>query len=162
MYYQVHSNDVVIMDTFYNTPQAAEVAFYDAVERGDMALLDSVWSRDENVVCIHAGSNRIEGRAEVLDSFTDLFTDASGISYSITDTLQTGNDGLAIHLVREEVEIDGEVVSVMVATNIFHREEDGWRMLLHHASHEPDYRIDDFFEDFEDFEEEHESPPVLH
>lgn len=150
------------MQNIFETPQVAEAAFYDAVERGDMSLLAKVWSQDDNVVCIHAGSNRIEGRSEVLDSFTDLFSDNSGISYSITDTLQTGNDGLAIHLVREEVELDGEVVSVKVVTNIFHRENDGWHMLLHHASHEPDFRVDDFFEDFDDFEEDREPSPVLH
>ncbi|MBX2836485.1 MAG: nuclear transport factor 2 family protein [Gammaproteobacteria bacterium] len=150
------------MNKMYNTPQEAEAAFYDAVERGDLPVLSEVWSDNENIVCIHAGSQRIEGRSAVLDSFVDFIADNPCIEYSITDTLQTGTDSLAIHLVREEIEIDGQVVSVMVATNIYHREMDGWRMLLHHSSHEPDHRIADFFEDFDDFETEQESPPVLH
>jgi ketosteroid isomerase-like protein len=150
------------MATVFNTPQDAEAAFYDAIERCDLPLLEAVWSGDDTIVCIHPGSSRIEGRQAVVESFSDIFADAPAINYSITDTLQTGNDALAIHLVREEVEIDGQVVSVMVATNIYHREGEGWKMLLHHSSHEPDYRVDDLFDDFDDFEEEHEPPPVLH
>lgn len=158
----------------FETPGDAEAAFYDAIERGDMRALDNVWSSDENIVCIHPGSTRIEGRTDVLQSFSELFTDAPSLSFSIVDALHTGNDSLAIHLVREEIELDGQVVSVMVSTNIYHVEAGGWRMLLHHASHEPDMALDEAFEEFDEFDEfdnfdefdddepEPEPPPVLH
>ena len=147
----------------FNTPEEAEIAFYEAIEQSDIQALGRVWSLDDNIVCIHPGANRIEGRAQVLESFSDLFAESPSIGFSISDALQTESDGLAIHLVREEIEFDGQLVSVMVSTNIYHREDGGWRMLLHHSSHEPELTLeDDELEDFDDYDELPEPPPVLH
>lgn len=126
------------MRTTYKTPEDAEAAFYDAIERGDIDALENVWSNDDNVVCIHPGATRIEGRQAVMESFVQLFSEAPMLSFSLVDTLYTGNDCLAVHLVREEIALDGQVVSIMASTNIFQMEDGGWRMLLHHASPEPD------------------------
>jgi len=146
----------------FNTPEEAEIAFYEAIEQADIQALGRVWSLDENIVCIHPGANRIEGRAQVLESFSDIFAESPSIGFSISDALQTESDGLAIHLVREEIEFDGQLVSIMVSTNIYHKEDGGWRMLLHHSSHEPEPTEEDEFEDFDDFEDLSEPPPVLH
>ena len=149
----------------FNTPEEAEIAFYEAIERSDISALSQVWSLDDNIVCIHPGANRIEGRAEVLESFSDMFAESPSIGFSISDTLHTESDGLAIHLVREEIELEGQLVSVMVSTNIYHKEGGGWRMLLHHSSHEPESIVDtqcDEFDEFDDFDDMPEPPPVLH
>jgi len=147
----------------FNTPEEAEIAFYEAIEQADIKALGRVWSLDDNNVCIHPGANRIEGRAEVLESFSTMFAESPTIGFSISDALQTESDGLAIHLVREEIEFDGQLISVMVSTNIYHIEDGGWRMLLHHSSHEPESNLEDEFEDdFDDFEDLSEPPPVLH
>jgi len=101
----------------------------------------------------------------VLESFADLFVDAPTIQFSITDTVRGGVGSIAIHTVREEVHLDGQVISSMVATNIFQCDGSGsWRMVLHHSSHEPDMHVDEFFDDldFEDFDDDHDVPPVLH
>ena len=146
----------------FNTPEEAEIAFYEAIERGDINALGSVWSLDDSIVCIHPGANRIEGRAQVLESFSDMFAESPAIGFSISDSLQTQSDGLAIHLVREEIELNGQLISIMVSTNIYHKEDGGWRMLLHHSSHEPESHMSDEFEDFDEFDEPPEPPPVLH
>lgn len=146
----------------FDSPEEAEAAFYDAVERCDINALADVWSRDENIVCIHPGSSRIEGRRAVLDSFIEMFSESPSLGFSISDALQTGTDELVIHLVREAIELDGQVVSIMVATNVYHREDGGWRMLLHHASHEPDLAIDEDDDDDDDLFAERMPPPVLH
>lgn len=164
------------MSTPFSTPEEAEAAFYDAIERADLAALDAVWSTDENIVCVHPGASRIEGRSAVMQSFELMFAEAPILDFSIVDTLFTGNDSLAIHLVREEIALDGQVVSIMVSTNIYQMEEGGWRMLLHHASPEPDSAFHDELDDFQQFEgtgydeldddldewEEPARPPVLH
>jgi limonene-1,2-epoxide hydrolase len=164
----------------FKTPIEAERAFYEAIEQADMKALDEVWSSDENIVCVHPGATRIEGRQAVMDSFVELFSDAPSLNFSIVDALYTGNDSLAVHLVREEIELDGQVVSIMVSTNIYHVEEGGWRMLLHHASPEPDLAFQDEYDDFHGFDgtgydeldddpdddlddlDERSRPPVLH
>lgn len=159
----------------FRTPEEAETAFYQAIERADLAALDTVWSKDENIVCVHPGASRIEGRNAVMESFQQMFTEAPVLDFTIVDTLYTGNESLAVHLVREEIALEGQVVSIMVSTNIFQKEDGGWRMLLHHASPEPDNAfIDELDEyrgfddtDLDDLEEIDEwdepvRPPVLH
>jgi len=161
---------------FFKTPLEAEAAFYRSIERADIDALDAVWSTQDNIVCVHPGASRIEGRKAVMDSFIELFIEAPVLNFSIVDTLYTGNDELAVHLVREEIELDGQVISIMVSTNIYHLEAGGWRMLLHHASPEPDsafqedfeeYQrysalgIEDIDDDFDDMDEPRR-PPVLH
>ncbi len=164
------------MSTPFSTPEEAEAAFYDAIERADLVALDAVWSTDENIVCVHPGASRIEGRTAVMQSFELMFAEAPILDFSIVDTLYTGNDSLAIHLVREEIALDGQVVSIMVSTNIYQMEDGGWRMLLHHASPEPDSAFHDELDDFQSFDgtgyddlddeldewEEPARPPVLH
>ncbi|MFT4727640.1 MAG: hypothetical protein ACI9UN_002138 [Granulosicoccus sp.] len=164
------------MSKLFKTPEEAEAAFYRSIERADLQGLDAVWSLEENIVCIHPGATRIEGRKAVMDSFADLFIDAPILNFKIVDTLHTGTDELAVHLVREEIELDGQVVSIMVSTNIYQWESGGWRMMLHHASPEPDAAFEDDFDDFQRFDgidyddlddeldevEEPARPPVLH
>ncbi len=150
----------------FNSPEEAEIAFYEAIERCDIDSLAQVWSDDENIVCIHPGSDRIEGRKPVLDSFIELFMESPKLTFSLMDTLQTGTDHLAIHLIREHVEVSGQFMSSVVSTNIYQFEDGGWRMLLHHASPEPDSLIDDDMDDdmdeFEEFDALLDTPPVLH
>ncbi len=146
----------------FNTPEEAEIAFYEAIERRDIDALGQVWSDDENIVCIHPGSDRIEGRKPVLDSFIELFMESPKLSFSLMDSLQTGTDNLAIHLIREHVEVGGEFMSSVVSTNIYQFEDGGWRMLLHHASPEPDSLLDDDMDEFEEYEGMLDTPPVLH
>ncbi len=127
-----------------------------------MDSLKEVWSDDENIVCVHPGSDRIEGRQAVLDSFTELFMESPMLRFSLMDTLQTANDQLAIHLVREHVEVGGQFMSSVVSTNIYQYEGGGWRMLHHHASPEPDAILDEDLDEFDEFEALLDSPPVLH
>lgn len=153
------------MSAKFTSPEAVERAFYRAIEKADISLLGEVWADDDGVVCIHPGCGRLEGRRAVLESFAELFVDAPSIEFSISDTVHSGFGGIAIHTVREEVQLDGQVISSMVATNIFQRNDVGeWSMVLHHSSHEPDMHFDEYFDDidFDDFDDDHEVPPVLH
>lgn len=159
------------MSKEFSTPEEAEAAFYDAIEMADITALDAVWSMDDNIVCVHPGATRIEGRNAVMESFAQMFSEAPILNFEIVDTLFTGNDSLAIHLVREEISLDGQVVSIMVSTNIYQKEEGSWRMLLHHASPEPDMAFSDDLDDYQSYDEmddemddweEPVRPPVLH
>lgn len=165
------------MSRIFKTPEEAEAAFYEAIERADIAAIDAVWSTQDNIVCVHPGANRIEGRKAVIDSFIELFSEAPLLSFSIVDSLCTINGALAVHMVREEIALDGQVVSIMVSTNIYQQESGGWRMLLHHASPEPDGAFDDEYDvfrafdtmefddmddDLDDMDEPAPPPPVLH
>ena len=43
----------------FPTPQDAESAFYEALERADLEQMMAVWSEDEEIVCVHPGGPRL-------------------------------------------------------------------------------------------------------
>ena len=126
------------------TPRDAEDAFYLAIENADIVAMMSIWSDDDASVCIHPGAPRLEGRDEIRDSWQEIFEAGPSMMFAISDERITQDDHLAVHLVREEITIDGEIVSVMLTTNIYHRTDDSWRMMLHHSSPEPEPLLEEF------------------
>ena len=107
------------MAEVFATPQAAEEAFYDAFQRRDLVAMMEVWAKDERVVCIHPGAERLEGRAQVEHSWQQLFAGDNQLSFELSDAHYTQDALLSIHLVRENVTVDGEYQGVVLATNIY-------------------------------------------
>jgi ketosteroid isomerase-like protein len=140
----------------YGTPREAEEAFYRAIEQADLGAMMSVWSDDDATVCIHPGAPRLEGRQLIEESWQEIFESGPNMEFSLSDERITQDSHLAIHLVREEIAIGGELVSVMLSTNIYHLGASGWRMMLHHSSPEPELHMDEFDMATED------EPLVLH
>ena len=130
-------------DFQYGTPREAEEAFYRAIEHADLPAMMSVWPDDDATVCIHPGAPRLEGRDLIEDSWQEIFESGPNMEFSVSDERITQDSHLAIHLVREEIAIGGELVSVMLSTNIYHLGSDGWRMMLHHSSPEPELMLDE-------------------
>ena len=126
----------------FRTPAEAEAAFYDAIERCDLAALAEVWARRDEVICVHPGTDRIEGRAAVLDSFARMFAGDARLAFEIVDVTVAGTDGLAVHHARERIRLAGRLAGVMTATNVYVLESEGWRLLVHHASHESGSPLD--------------------
>ena len=139
----------------YATPEDAEKAFYAAIKNADLTAMMSVWSEDDAAVCIHPGAPRLEGRKQIQQSWQEIFEAGPPMEFTVTDERITREGHLAVHLVREMIEIEGELVTVMLSTNIYHLLGDGWRMMLHHASPEPELLMDEL-------ETEWQEPVVLH
>ena len=149
----------------YASAQAVESAFYRALEQADLDTMMNIWSAKEEVVCIHPGAPRMEGLAQVRESWEELFRNPPIMKISLMDVLVTESDGVAVHQVREEIEIDGQYISMMISTNVYERGGDScWRMTSRHSSPEPeDYALeDDPFDDAEDDEDFEVETVVLH
>ena len=43
----------------FPTPQDAEAAFYEALERADLEAMMEVWAEDEEIVCVHPAGPRL-------------------------------------------------------------------------------------------------------
>ena len=56
----------------FPTAQDAEAAFYEALERADLALMMAVWSEDEDIVCVHPGGPRLAGQDQVRASWRQI------------------------------------------------------------------------------------------
>jgi ketosteroid isomerase-like protein len=130
------------MDTkkpFFPTPQDAENAFYDALERADLAAMMAVWSEDEEIVCIHPTGARLAGWAEVEESWRRLFSGGPRLKVRLSHQVLLQGMMLAIHSLHENITASGDdnLRAPIVATNVYLRSALGWRMLVHHASPAP-------------------------
>ena len=120
--------------TGFDSAVDCERAFYQAFASRDIEGMARVWG-DEGISCIHPGAGLLKGRDAVLQSWTQILAAASAPSVRVHILSRIGADELAVHLVQEHISSAGaEEASIVLATNVFRREERGWRMLSHHAS----------------------------
>ncbi len=98
-----------------------------------------VWANDGEAVCIHPGGPRLSSIAEIRDSWGQIFTDSMPRAFTLRGRIVSGDDTLRIHLLEENIRVPGTtfVAPPVLATNVYRRLAEGWRMVLHHASVAP-------------------------
>lgn len=130
----------------FTTPLEAEAAFYRALAEGDFEALMTVWSEEEEVVCIPPGGPRIVGLAAVRETWRRILADGSRVRIEASQAVTSASAMMAMHCVLERLATDGPGprVTTLAATNVYVRGADGWRMVLHHASPVPE--LSDFGE----------------
>jgi uncharacterized protein (TIGR02246 family) len=123
----------------FATPQDAEAAFYDAFEKADLDAMMAVWSDDDDIVCVHPGGARLSGMAQIRESWRQIFTGGRTLRFRLRHRQFLNGMTLAVHSVYEQVSVAGEAraANPVIATNIYMRTENGWRMVVHHASPAP-------------------------
>jgi hypothetical protein len=121
----------------FNSAEEAEAAFYRAFQELDLALMEQVWSDLPETCCLHPGGGLLLGKAAVLQSWSEILAKAKRPSM-VHRTLQvTANGDLSVHQVEELIRPGDDPrgkASRVIATNVFRRDLNGWRMLTHHAS----------------------------
>ena len=127
------------------------MAFYAAFEKADIEGMMLTWASDDDVVCIHPGAPRVDGLVRVRESWVELFRDPPILKFLLTDVRVSHCETMAVHQVREEIEIDGQYISVMLSTNVYVRGQDeSWKLTSRHSSPDPDdYELEDPFDEDE-------------
>ena len=118
------------------SPDETEAMFYEALQKGDVDLLMSCWAEDDEIVCVHPGGSRLMGAAAIRAAFEGMFAQGS-IRVTISQVHRVQSVSSAVHNVAERVEImlpDGLHAAFLIATNVYHRTLEGWRLVAHHAS----------------------------
>ena len=123
----------------FTTPQEAEAAFYEAFEKADLDAMMAVWADDDDIVCVHPGGIRLSGMAQVRESWRQIFAGTQTLRFRLRNQQSLNGMTLAVHSAYEQVSVAGEAQAraPVVATNIYMRTENGWRMVVHHASPAP-------------------------
>ena len=123
------------------SPEDAEAQFYEAVRDGDLERLMAVWADDDDVVCVHPGGTRVVGPQAVRAAFEAIFASGS-IAVQPEHVKRVNAMGSAVHSVLERIDVvtvEGPRTGWIVATNVYVKTGEGWRMVAHHASPgEPD------------------------
>jgi uncharacterized protein (TIGR02246 family) len=119
-----------------SSPDDIEAQFYKALQRGDIERLMQVWSDDDDISCVHPGGPRLVGTAAIRTAFDSMFAHgAIDVHPEKVRRLQT--HACAVHSVLERVRVtgpEGEQSAWVVATNVYVKTAQGWRLVAHHAS----------------------------
>jgi ketosteroid isomerase-like protein len=123
----------------FPTPQDAEAAFYEALERADLEAMMSVWAEDEEIVCIHPGGPRLIGYASIREAWRRMFDGGARLQVRLSQPTIVQGPLATATTVMEHISVrdDESVRPPLVATNVYVRGALGWRMVLHHASPTP-------------------------
>jgi ketosteroid isomerase-like protein len=116
----------------------ANARFYRAFETLDIAEMDRVWAHGEHVKCVHPGWPLLTGWDAVRSSWETIFANTEEMRFTISHVRVEAGDDLAWVTCTENIlsDVQGRVgVTAILATNLFERGPDGWRMIHHHASH---------------------------
>ena len=122
--------------TVGGTADAIENQFYEALQTGDIEKLMGCWADEDDIVCVHPGGPRLIGSASIRAAFEAMFANGT-IAARPEHICKVESLTSAMHNVIERVALlttDGTQEAVVVATNVYQRTAQGWRMVAHHAS----------------------------
>lgn len=118
------------------SPQDLETQFYEALREGDLDKLMALWADDDEVVCVHPGGPRIVGHRAVRAAFEAMFSNGR-IQAHPERVRQVHTLDAAVHSVVERIVVhteQGPRTAHVLATNVYIKGPQGWRMVAHHAS----------------------------
>ncbi|MCL5776051.1 nuclear transport factor 2 family protein [Limibaculum sp. FT325] len=107
----------------------ANESFYRAMRGCDLRAMDAVWSRVRRVSCSHPGGPSLFGREAVMESWRGIFSRSRALAIEALEPHAIVAGQTAMILCREEI---GRLR--LIASNVFVRERDGWRMVNHQVA----------------------------
>jgi ketosteroid isomerase-like protein len=126
------------MNPAFETPQAAEDAYYDAIEEQDLEALMEVWEQTEETLCLLPMMPPHRGREAIRHAWSRLLSLDSRFEIEVNHLSWIETPQIAIHLLEERVKVlrQAEAQS-LYACNIYRRGTTGWRLLMHQNSPTP-------------------------
>lgn len=125
----------------HDSPDEVEAQFYEALQQGDLARLMAVWLDDDEAVCVHPAGARVIGTAAIGASFEAIFA-SGGIPVVPEQVHRLTSLGTAVHHLVERITVQtaegAPQVAWVLATNVFVKTAQGWRLAAHHASPTPE------------------------
>lgn len=113
-----------------------EAQFYDALRSGDIDKLMRCWADEDEISCVHPGGSRVVGAGAIRSAFDAMFANgtirATPMRVRKIEALSS-----SVHSVIEKIEVmtpEGPREAYVIATNVYHKTAQGWRMVAHHAS----------------------------
>jgi ketosteroid isomerase-like protein len=131
-----------------------EAAFYQALQNADIEKLMACWADEDDIVCIHPGGPRVVGAMAIRATFEAMFANGSIRAWP-ERVRKTVSVAAAVHNLLERVEVltpEGPRHAWVIATNVYHKTAQGWRLVAHHASPGTESEI----------QEVSDTPAVLH
>ncbi len=115
----------------------ANQAFYEAFEGLDVGKMDRVWAHRDDVSCIHPGWSQRVGWPAVRDSWVLIFNNTFSMTFELADVMIQVADDIAWVICTEHItsrQGENSQQSRVLATNLYERLDEGWKMIHHHGS----------------------------
>jgi ketosteroid isomerase-like protein len=135
----------------------ANEAFYQAFANRDLAAMENLWSRMSPIVCIHPGWAPLFGREVVMASWRSILDNPRSPALVCRQPRAFVQGDSAFVVCFEDL---GQVF--LIATNLFLREEDGWKLIHHQAGPMPTTEQEEEDDDDDDGEEDEATSERLH
>jgi len=113
-----------------------ETAFYEALQSGDIEKLMACWGDEDDIICVHPGGGRLVGAAAIRAMFDALFANGA-IRVHAEKVRRVQGMSASVHSVLERIDVltgEGLRQAYVIATNVYYKTAQGWRMVAHHAS----------------------------
>ena len=130
----------------------ANEAFYRAFAMGDVPAMEAIWSTLAPVACIHPGWDALTDRQSVMQSWRGILESPPPVSCANPQAFIFAD---AAFVICEELILGG----VLIATNMFVREGQGWKIVHHHAGQVDAMPAADLDEDEDEDDEDDENGP---
>lgn len=121
--------------------ESANATFYAAFETADLDTMQELWLDDPDTLCVHPGALPVRGTSAINRSWALIMANTPYIQFILTDVEVSVLEGVASVTCTENVLTADERTgpdafggAKAVATNVFVRTTDGWRLWIHHAS----------------------------
>lgn len=118
--------------TVGGTPDEVEQLFYEARRTGDVRALMACWAEEDEIVCVLAAGSRWIGPGAIQAGFASVSSKGQGLKTGSVHRIHALAS--AVHHLIERHERDGEEPVWTIATNVFHKTPQGWRLVAHHSS----------------------------
>lgn len=118
------------------SPDDIEQSFYEALHNADIEQLMACWAEEDDIVCVHPGGPRLIGQGAIRATFEGMFANGS-VQAHPERVRKIVSLASAVHHLVERVEVitpQGAKQAFVLATNVYHKTPQGWRMVAHHAS----------------------------
>ena len=115
----------------------ANRAFYDAFETLEVERMERIWLQEPHIICIHPGWRPLSGWGPIMNSWERIFDSTFEMKFDIAEVQLLLHGDVAIVVVQENLTqrgYDGVSKSTVLATNVYERVGNEWKLVLHHGS----------------------------
>lgn len=120
----------------------AHELFYRALEEADLEAMEALWLHEDWVKCVHPGWELITGWERVRESWERIFLNTRGMRVTATEVEVMIEGDFAWVSCTENLAVflddsSAPASATTIATNLYYRVGERWRMVHHHASQVP-------------------------
>lgn len=114
---------------------AANARFYESFRIGDLAAMQSLWAKRDQVCCVHPGARGIYGYEDVMTSWDYVWANYEfPLQIELKDVNANVRGDMGFVSCVELVKTKGSSWGGQFVTNVFERIDGQWFISVHHAS----------------------------